>query len=79
MKQLQQFGQGANENEYQLRVLAFDIEAKDVKEIRKEIDKLSATVKYTTIDADGIGAEISGTYEKVLESLKTLEESGWAW
>lgn len=76
MKQLLDFNQSATENEYMLRVSAFDFSEK-VKEIRKELEQ--ATVKYTTIDSDNIQAEISGTYEKVMESVTKLEERGWEW
>ena len=76
MKQLLELSQIVG-NEYELRVTAYAMSPAETKEARTELD--DQLFRYTHIDADLLHAELVGTYDAVIASMKQLEKQNWVW
>ncbi|GEM_PF-6031487 len=76
-KQFLEFSQGAQDDEYYLEVLAYDISKEEFKAVREELD--GHGFRYQHIEADSIKAKLTGSYDSVIEVVRDLEGRGWTW
>ncbi|MFA7710122.1 MAG: hypothetical protein WCY30_03345 [Candidatus Neomarinimicrobiota bacterium] len=76
-KLITEFKETANDGDYTISVVVFQIEPGKLEETIEFLRK--ADFKFTSIDADSIYAEFAGDYDSAWQAIERIKTRGFVW